>query len=316
MTRAKGEAASPAAYASLDKAVWIVGTVLVIAAVGFGIFYVRDRYVHASESVVERQTRHLEELVGQNPADPNLRVSVARWYLEAGLGDQAIEQAREALRLQENNLDALILLGQAYTALGDEEQAIAHFTRAVEVSQGNELAMIDTRMNLVYYELGELYRQRGDYARAVEPLQQALKVDRSDADAWYALALTYQAQGDHPAAVESFNEAVRFVPDFAEAYEGLEASYRALGMTTQAAYAEGMVAYGRGDYRQAAQVLETVVREDPEFDPAYLGLGLVYEQLGKEEQAIEALQRFLQAHPESIAARHALGRLTAGAVEP
>lgn len=294
----------------LDRALWIAGALLLIAVVSFGVFYYRDRYVHANENLVERQMRHLEEMVRQDPSNPGLRVVVAEWYLEKGLVDQAIQQGQEALKLDAHRLDAFILLGRAYLASGDNEQAISHFARVVELNQDNQFAMIDPRMNLVYYNLGELYRQRGELDSAVEALKAALQVDRTDADARYALALTYQEQGDHQAAVQELNEALRYVPEFPEVYQGLRVSYEALGMSTEAAYAEAMVAYSEGNYERAAEQLEAVIQAAPDFDPAYLGLGMTYEKLGRRQEGIAALQRYLAVYPNDLAARYALGRLT------
>jgi len=293
----------------LDRAVWVTGILLLFTTLGFGVFYYRDRYVHPNEPLVERQTRHFEELVREDPANPALRVAIARGYLHQGLVDQAIQQGLEALKLDENNIDALMLLSEAYLEKGDEEQAIAHLERIVELNRDNPFADIDPRMNFVYYDLGELYYKRGEYEKAIEALKGALKVDRTDADARYLLALTYQAQGDHQLAVREFQKALRYVPDFAEAYQGLKASYEALGMTTEAAYAEAMVAFAQGAYEEAARQLEAVLQEAPDYAPAYLGLGLTYEKLGQKEKAVSALQRYLETHPDSLAARHALGRL-------
>ena len=293
----------------LDRAVWIAGILLVLTTVGFGVFYYFDRYVHPNEPLVERQTRHFEALVREDPANPTLRVAVARGYLRQGLIDQAIQQGMEALKLDEGNIDALILLAEAYLAKGDEDQALATLEQVVALNRDNPFADIDRRMNFVYYDLGELYYKRGEYDQAIEALKEALKVDRTDADARYLLGLTYQVKGDHQLAVREFHEALRYVPDFAEVYQGLKVSYEALGMRTEAAYAEAMVAFTQGKYEQAAQQLKAVLREAPDYDPAYLGLGLTYEKLGDAEKAVAALQRYLDTHPDSLAARHALGRL-------
>ncbi len=309
MTAADGHQAKAPDQRWIDRAIWAVAILLVVAAIGFGAYYIQDRYLHADESLVERRSSHMEELVQQNPSDPDLRVAVAQWYLEKGLVDQAVEQGEEALRLQADHQGALILLGQAYRSVGDIDQAIAQLSRVAELNRHSEFAAIDTRMNLVHYQLGELYSQKGEYESAAEAYQSALIVDRTDADARYSLALVYQALGDHTAAVEQLTEALRYVPGFAEAYEGLLVSYQALEMRDEAAYAEAMVAYSRADYWGAAEQLKQVIQSSPEFAPTYLGLGLAYEKLGEKEQAVAALEQYLQLEPDSFAAQHILGRL-------
>jgi len=294
----------------IDRALRIVAGLLVVVSLGFATFYYWDRYHHSDEPLVEHQTRHLEEMVRQNPANPDLRVAVGRWYLEQALVEQAIQQGQEALKLSPDHQDALILLGYAYLAKGEAEQAIAHFARVVELNKDNEFAAINPQLEAVYYELGDLYLKQGDLQRAEEAFQAALKIDRTDADAHYGLALAYQRGGDHAGAIAEFREATRYVPDFVEAYEGMGTSYRALGQMVEATYADGMVSYARGRYGEAVEVLRQVVEQDPSFADVYLGLGLVYEKLGRRQDSIAALQRYLDVYPDDMAARYALARVT------
>ncbi len=295
----------------LRRALWGGAILLLLATAGFAGFYYQDRYLYRNDPLVERQIRHMEAVIRENPADVDARVTVAEWYLRNGMLEEAIAQGQEALKLDPNHTDAHILLARVYLQLGDTDQAIAHFAQVVQMSEGNEFAVIDRRMNVVYYNLGELYRQRGDYDKAIDALRGALRVDRTDADARYALGLTYQALGDHQAATREFNEALRFVPDFTEVYVGLKESYTALGLETEAAYAEAMIDYGQEDYAAAMEKLERIAQDGADFAPIYLGLALTYEKLGAIEAAIDAIHRYLETHPESVIARHTLGRLTA-----
>lgn len=295
----------------LDRTLIILAIVLVLAIVAFAVYYYNDRYVRTHDTLIERQIQQLTEQVQANPTDPEARVAIAKWYLRNDMIDEAIEQAEQALRLSADHQDALILLGQAYLAKGDEEQAIAAFDRVVELTKGSEFAMIDRRMNTVYYRLGELHYGRGEYVQAIEALESALMVDRTDADALHLLGQCYQESGDHEKAIEQFNQALRFVPDFEEAYWGLQVSYEALGMEAQALYAKGMVAFTRKDYAQAAKQLEEAAQLAPDFEQVYLGLGLVYEQLGETDKAITSLHRFLKTNEDSVVGQQALGRLLA-----
>ncbi len=288
---------------------------MILSLVGFAGYYYTDRYVHADEKILDREAAHIEAMIAKSPQDPDLRVTIANYYFESGLTDLAVKQANEALKIEPKHPGAMLLLAQVATSKGDVKGAIAYYERIVELNKDSPMAHLDTRLAGVYYELGKLYTQQGEYPKAVDSLKSALAIDNTDADAHCALGEVYQKQGDHEGAVREFAEALRFDPQFAESYQGLAASYAALGKTAEATYAQGMVAYAQGNPADAAPKLEAAVQQAPDFMPAYLGLGLVYEKLGKSDQAVAALQKYLAANPNDEAASQALGRLQKGGAQ-
>jgi len=287
----------------------ILGVLLTLSVVGFGAFYYYDRYVHPDVTLVDRQARHLEEMVRKNPQNADLRVAVANYYLDQKLVDSAIKQGKEALKISPDHEGALILLGRAYMAKGDADAAITQFNRVLELNKNNPMANVDQRLELVYYQLGKLYSQQDKYPKAIESLKHALIIDRTDSDAHYLLGTIYQKQSNDKDAVNEFQEALRFVPNFVEAYQGMKTSYAAMGKVQEAAYAQAMVLVMQGKYAAAAKQLEKVLEKSPDLTQAYFGLGIAYDKLGKRGQAINALQRYLKAYPNDIAAQQALGKL-------
>ncbi len=304
-------------YQRFDLLLAAMAILLLLATAGFAAFYYFDRYVSTDDTLVERQIEQFAQAIRGNPADPEARVSIAEWYLRNDMIEEAIGQGNEALKLDAGNQAALMVLGQAYLAKHDSAAAIETFERIVALNRNNEFAMIDRRMNQVYYRLGELYLERAEYRNAAEALHGAIAVDPTDADANFLLAVTYQSLGDHAAAIVAFEEALRFVPNFPEAYAGLRDSYRSLNKTGEALYATAMLEYARGEYVAAAAKLEEAARLAPSFAPIDLGLGLVYEQLGKSDAALTSLHRFIKTDPDSVVAQQTLGRLAAnGASQP
>ncbi len=295
-----------------DLPFWILGVLIILSTGGFATYYYYDRYVHPSESLMDRQARQFEQMVAKNPQNPDLRVATATYYFESGLVDQAAQQSQEALTLNPDHQGALLLLGKISQKKDDKDRALSYYDRIVELNKNNPMAKSDKRLEAVYYQRGMVYSEQGKPAEAVESLKRALQIDAADSDAHYALGIAYQKQNDHSNAVKAFGQAVRFVPDFTDAYQGMVDSYQALGKAPEVNYSRAMVLYTQGRYADASQQLESVVSKAPEFMPAYLGLGLAYEKLGKSEQASAALDKFLKSNPNDVAAKQALGRLGKG----
>ena len=170
-------------------------------------------------------------------------------------------------------------------------------------------------METALYFLGDSYLQTGQAAEAIPALEQALEINRTDADAMYKLGQAYAATDQHTEAIASFENAIRFVPDFVEVYQGMLDSYEALGMPVQAAYARGMLAYAEKDYQTARAQLEQVVVALPDFVPGFLGLGMTYEKLGDLENALAYADLALQIDSHSLAAVQLKGRAEAALQE-
>lgn len=293
-----------------DATLWILAALLLLSTTGFGLYYYYDRYVHQDERILDRQAQRIEEMIQKNPQNPDLRVAVATYYLDNSLLAPAIQQAEEALKINPKHSGAMLLLGRAHAKKGEVERAIAQYELVAALSKDNPMAGIDQRLEGVYYELGRLYGQQGNDAKAIDALKNALAIDQTDADAHFVLGAAYQRQGDHTKAVREFQEALRFDPFFGDPYKGLATSWTALGKADEAAYAQGMVLFSQGNYAEAATQLEGVAARSPGLAQVDLGLGLAYEKLGKRDSGIAALQRFLATSPDDIAAGQALARLS------
>ena len=157
------------------------------------------------------------------------------------LSDQyskALEAYKRALVLNPNNPEIFRLLAELEAANGDYNaarqyaiQAIvkktnysaAYLTTAlIEVSRGNieegikilesAVRIIPSEMTLVY-QLGLLYRDSGQYAKAVDALSYLLTQIPEHSDARFSLALVYEKQGRVSAALKELREVLKHNPN-------------------------------------------------------------------------------------------------------
>ncbi|MET0415918.1 MAG: tetratricopeptide repeat protein, partial [Actinoplanes sp.] len=81
-----------------------------------------------------RAANLLTPVVGEEPDNVDAWLLLARARLELGLGEQSLDAARAALRLEPNGAEALYWVSAAYTVLGRHDLAVtaAHAACAEE----------------------------------------------------------------------------------------------------------------------------------------------------------------------------------------
>jgi tetratricopeptide (TPR) repeat protein len=92
----------------------------------------------------------------------------------------------------------MAILGSAPTGPADPElleQAVVEFETALELQENMPEALIG---------MGNVYIQQGDYAAAIEALQQAIEQAPDSPQAYYALGEAYARSGDTSNACEAY----------------------------------------------------------------------------------------------------------------
>ena len=78
----------------------------------------------------QESVAHMEGAVERNPLNAHWRGGPASHLTHAGLHDQAIQQANEALEIDESSLAASVTLGEAYIAIGRWAEAAEALEKA------------------------------------------------------------------------------------------------------------------------------------------------------------------------------------------
>lgn len=116
---------------------------------------------------------------------------------------EAIEAARQALKI---NPEA----DRAWIALGDSYLDFKRYTEAFDAYR--QAIRIDPDLLTAWMSLGDAYSEAMRYAEAIEAYQQTVRIDPSDADLWGILATTYAESGNRTAALEALSQARRMDP--------------------------------------------------------------------------------------------------------
>lgn len=141
-----------------------------------------------------------------------------------------------------------------------------------------------------WFSLGFAYDKAGQFAKAIEAYQQALRINPEVADAWNNLGIAYDNAAQYAQAVEAYQHALRINPEQAEAWNNLGA------------------VYGKaGQYAKTIEASQQALRINPEYANAWYNLGNAYSNADQYAKAIEAFQQALRINPEHASAWYNLG---------
>jgi tetratricopeptide (TPR) repeat protein len=203
-------------------------------------------------------------------------------YVEGDLAG-ALAEFRSAVRLDGDNVDYRLRLGDAYRALGRFDEAITQY---------DEVTRLDPSHVGAYSRRASVHRAEGRLTEAVSEYREALEMRPDSAFHHAMLADTYWHQGLMDDAVLEARAAVRLEEKDAAYHVLLGELYQALERIPE-----------------AIAEFETGVLLAPEFAPFQVELGAAYRVAGQHEEAAAAFERALELDPGNAEARHALQEL-------
>lgn len=170
-------------------------------------------------------------------------------------------------------------LGYALELSHRYDEALEQFDRAAEVAPRDPLGPFTGGMRAAHWGETELAQPR---------LEEALRRDPRNAEAWHALGLVRAHRGDLDGAVVAYRSGLRADPRAIEDHVGL-----------------ATVALLRGDAAAALAEYDVIVSARPKFADAQLGRAFALSKLGRLDDAQRALDRArdLGASRRAIAAQ-------------
>jgi tetratricopeptide (TPR) repeat protein len=176
--------------------------------------------------------------------------------LTGGRLDPAIEAAREALRLHEQNVHAMLIIAEAYFRQGKYEIVQAVITSALAVDPKIRTPAETSRL---YNLQGFALLAMGKDPLATQSFKKAAENDDKNASAWNNLGTRYLEAGDVKTARSCFAYAVDLDARFYKAHLNLGAAQRA-----------------ESQWKEAEASFLTALRLKPSYPEAYFDLGILY----------------------------------------
>ena len=148
---------------------------------------------------------------------------------EKGRYDQAIAYYTKAIEINPRFFEAYFFRGKTWVERGHLDRAIADYNKALEINPGNE----NTPYNM-YYWRGRAWDRKGHYDRAITDFGKALEIEPHHANAhnvlaWILATSPDAGYRDGVKAVELAQKAVAIQPQYYGFWDTLASAYAEAG---------------------------------------------------------------------------------------
>lgn len=173
------------------------------------------------------------------------------------------------------------LLGVINAGLGNFEQAIFNYARALEIKPDFAEA---------HCNMGLARASQGGFGAAIKSYKRALKIRPDYAEVYNNMGIALHAQGSSDAAIHNFKKSLKLKPDYADAY-----------------YNIGNTLREQGDLGSAIVKFKQALTLRPDHAMAHNNMGIALSALGNSRAAIESYQRALAIFPSYVEAYNNIG---------
>lgn len=209
---------------------------------------------------------------GQKTADCNYYLGAIAF--NQGKLDDAIRYLSSAVKINDEHVDALIALGDAYIAKGDATNAVAQYKRAAKIAPKD--CRVPLAFGVALVELNQLDGPDG----AIVQLTRAKECDPNNAQVYVALGDAYYKQGVIPLANVNYEKALELSPkdletqlkvarayaknrQYTEAFKAFESAVKIDSMNFDGYFEAGKILFRAKQYRRAASFLYRAVNLKP-----------------------------------------------------
>ena len=163
---------------------------------------------------------------------------------------------------------------------GDPDSRIAACTTLLNANQET------TKDRAVIYGSRSVgYFSKGDYDRAIQDAEQAIRLNPSEASFYYTNGLAYKKKGDFDHAIQEFDDAIRLNQSFERAY-----------------YDRGNAYIDKEEYDRAIQDFNQAVDLNPIDPNNYNNRGVAYMRKGDTSGSVQDFNRAIHLNPSDTAA--------------
>ena len=248
-----------------------------------------------------------------DPTDDLVQKGAA--YHHQGNFDQAEEVYKKILKIEQNNFDALQLLGSLLAQVEKYLEALKFLNKALKVKPND--ARIQFNKGIVLKELkrfdealesydraiqieegyADAYNNRGIVLKelkrlneALESYDRAIKIESSYSQAYYNRGIILQELKRFDEALSHYNKAIAINPNYIDAFNN-----------------RGVVLKELKRFDQALDNYNQVIALKPDYAKAYYNQGKTFQELNRFNEALVSYNKAIKIKPDYVEAFNNLG---------
>jgi tetratricopeptide (TPR) repeat protein len=260
--------------------------------------------VHAGRQDYDQSIEAFRQAQQASPSAVRPMFSLVRAYVRAGKQDEAMGFLQSVLSVSENNVNALLLVGQLYATQNENEKAMGIYLEVLEHDPTNIPA---------YSNLARLNLRLGKLAEALQVLDEGLTKVPGDFRLRLMKAGIYEVQEDYEAAIVIYEELLEERPNTDVAANNLaslltdqrsdKASLkRAHELATRFRRSNiphfkdtlGWTYFRMGNTEDAGELIEDAVNDMPNLPVFRYHLGMTYMAMDEKESARREFEQALE----------------------
>jgi len=164
----------------------------------------------------------------ERAAGTSVAMFVAKLTVQQFPVDQAIGRLLDMDRQLPGKYFVQFYLGNCHLELGDPEQALTHFSRAIDLSPHAQDAAS------IYSYMGVCHKDLGNYQAALEVLAKGEALDAERTDIYNLMGFCHFMRKEHEAAIKCFEQVIKLDPSSAIDYANIASNCRDMGKTDEA----------------------------------------------------------------------------------
>lgn len=162
------------------------------------------------QQAIEVCLKELEEMPNRMDA-----YSVLGWsLLKLKRYQEALENTRKALEISRYDPRIIEIAGEALFYIGKRQEALKYFEEYAAIAPAG------SRIETVYFYMGEIFIQQGKYNNADIAISTALYHSPNVAAWWARLGYAREKAGDYHWSLEAYNKALTLNPNLIDALRG------------------------------------------------------------------------------------------------